>query len=67
MDMESARRVIKKVDKARKAYHMHYTGYAPGSPENLDVLINSDVFGINGTAQALADMVRVRFCYEEDN
>mgnify|MGYP004458978049 FL=1 len=67
MDMESARRVIKKVDKARKAYHMHYTGYAPGSPENLDVLINSDVFGINGTAQALADMVKVRFCYEEDN
>ena len=46
---------------------MHYTGYAPGNPENLDVLINSDVFGINGTAQALADMVKVRFCYEEDN
>jgi cytidylate kinase len=66
MDMETAKKVIKKVDKARKAYHMHYAGYAPGSPENLDVLINSEVFGINGTAQALADMVRVRFCYEEE-
>ncbi len=67
MDMETARREIKKVDKARKAYHMHYAGYAPGAPENLDVLINSEVFGINGTAQVLADMVRVRFCYGEDN
>lgn len=67
MDMETARREIKKVDKARKAYHMHYAGYAPGSQENLDVLINSEVFGINGTAQVLADMVRVRFCYDEED
>ena len=66
MDMETARREIKRVDKARKAYHMHYAGYAPGSQENLDVLINSEVFGISGTAQVLADMVRVRFCYEEE-
>ncbi len=66
MDVESARRAIKKVDKARKAYHMHYAGYAPGSPADLDVLINSDIFGINGTAQALAEMVKIRFGYEED-
>ena len=66
MDVESARRAIKKVDKARKAYHMHYAGYVPGSPADLDVLINSDIFGISGTAQALAEMVKIRFGYEED-
>lgn len=67
MDQESAKRTIRKVDKARKAYHMHYTGYAPGAPQNLDLLINSDVFGINGTAEALAQLVRIRFGIEKED
>lgn len=67
MDQESAKKTIKRVDKARKAYHMHYAGYVPGDPQNLDLLINSDVFGINGTAEALAQIVKIRFHLEEEN
>ena len=66
MDQDSAKRTIRKVDKARKAYHLHYAGYAPGDPQNLDLLINSSVFGINGTAEALAEMVKIRFCLEDE-
>lgn len=66
LDQESAKKMIKKVDKARKAYHLHYAGYAPGDPDNLDLMINSDVFGVNGTAEALANLVRIRFCMDEE-
>lgn len=65
LDQDAAKKMIKKVDKARKAYHMHYAGYMPGDPDNLDLLINSEIFGVNGTAQALADLVRIRFGIEE--
>ncbi|MCR5784573.1 MAG: cytidylate kinase-like family protein [Eubacterium sp.] len=65
LDRETAKKTIKKVDKARKAYHMYYAGYAPGDPSNLDLLINSEVFGINGTAEALAKLMKVRFNLEE--
>lgn len=65
LDQESAKKMIKKVDRARKAYHLHYAGYAPGDPDNLDLMINSDVFGVNGTAEALAELVRIRFCLDD--
>lgn len=61
MDPISARKMIKKVDRARKAYHMHYAGYAPGDKDHLDLLINSAQFGVSGTAQALAEIVKIRF------
>ena len=65
MDQEAAKRTIRKVDKARKAYHLHYAGFAPGDPQHLDLLINSDIFGINGTAETLAQIVKIRFCSNE--
>ncbi len=65
MDQESAKKMINKVDKARKAYHVHYAGYDPNDQENQDVLINSGVLGINGTAECLAQMVKIRFGLDE--
>ncbi len=67
MDHDSAKKTIKKVDKARKAYHMHYAGFVPGDVEHLDLLINSDVFGIDGTAEALAKIVKIRFGIEDED
>lgn len=61
MEQESAKKMIHKVDKARRAYHLHYAGYEPNSQENQDILMNSSALGINGTAECLAQMVRVRF------
>jgi hypothetical protein len=65
MTQESAKKTIKNVDKARNAYHLRYAGFALGDPNHLDLLINSDIFGINGTAEALASLVKIRFGIEE--
>lgn len=65
MDQESAKKMIRKVDKARKAYHLHYAGYVPENQDHQDVLINSSILGINGTAEALAAMVKIRFCLSD--
>ncbi|MCI1305445.1 MAG: cytidylate kinase-like family protein [Lachnospiraceae bacterium] len=61
MDPIPARKMIKQVDRARRAYHLHYAGYAPGDRDHLDLMINSSEFGISGTAQVLADVAKIRF------
>ncbi len=65
MDQESAKKMISKVDKARKAYHIHYAGYVPNDQEHQDVLINSSVLGIYGTARCLEEIIKIRFGIEE--
>lgn len=61
MKQEDAKRMITEVDKARKNYHLHYAGYAPDDPKHKDLIINSAKFGVEGTAQILADIVRKEF------
>jgi cytidylate kinase len=61
MDPIPARKMIRKVDRARRAYHLHYAGYAPGDKDHLDLMINSAEFGVSGTAQVLAEVVKIRF------
>ncbi len=61
MKPEEAKRMIGEVDKARRLYHRQYAGYVPDDPEHKDILINSDLLGVDQTAEALADMIRRRF------
>lgn len=61
MTEESAKRMIREVDKAREAYHRHYAGYAPEDVNYKDILIDSGMLGVEGTAQYLAELVRERF------
>lgn len=61
MTEESAKRMIREVDKARDAYHRHYAGYAPADVNYKDILIDSGMLGVEGTAQYLAELVRKRF------
>lgn len=61
MTEESARRMIREVDKARDAYHRHYAGYAPADVNYKDILIDSGMLGVEGTAQYLTELVRERF------
>ena len=64
MTEESAKRMIREVDKARDAYHRHYAGYAPADVNYKDILIDSGMLGVEGTAQYLAELVRKRFGIE---
>lgn len=61
MTPEDAKRSIAEVDRARLRYHLHYTGYAPSDYEYKDLMIDSGVLGVEGTAELLADYVRRRF------
>ena len=61
MEEAEARRMIKSVDEARNSYHMQYAGYLPDDKRHKDIMIDSSLFGVEGTAQYLADAVRKKF------
>lgn len=60
-DMETAKRMIADVDKARDAYHKQYAKYYPDDVYHKDLLIDSSVLGIEKTADLLVNMVKMRF------
>lgn len=61
MDEKTARMMTMTVDQARQAYHMTYAGYLPQDFHHKDVLINSQILGVEKTARLLEDMVRMKF------
>lgn len=61
MKKEEAKKMIVEVDKARASYHKHYTGYAINDTRYKDLLINSSLLGVDGTAELLAELVKKKF------
>ena len=53
--------MMKSVDEARDSYHMQYAGYLPDDKRHKDILIDSSLFGVEGTAQFLAEAVKRKF------
>ena len=60
----AARRLVTKKDEEHKSYQLNYAGYLPESIHHKDLSVNSAVFGVEGTAQLLAQAVRERFHLE---
>jgi cytidylate kinase len=58
---EEAKQLIVKVDEARNSYHMHYAGYLPDDKNSKNLMIDSSVLGVEGTAEFLVEMVKKRF------
>ena len=58
---KEARRMIKEVDKARDNYQMRYAGYHAYDPLYKDLMINSSLYGVEGTAEFLADAVKRKY------
>ncbi len=56
-----AKRMIEAVDKARGNYHKQYAKYAPDDPNHKDLMVNSGLLGVEGTARLLAEAVRLNF------
>ncbi|WP_024293156.1 AAA family ATPase [Lacrimispora indolis] len=52
-----AKRMIASVDRARNAYHKKYAGYLPGDPEHKNLMIDSSLLGVTGTAKLIAQIV----------
>ena len=61
MEESEARSMMKSVDEARNSYHMQYAGYLPDDRRHKDILIDSSLFGVEGTAEFLAEAVQKKF------
>lgn len=61
MQPDEAKRMIASVDKARESYHKHYCGYSMSDKDYKHIMLDSSMFGVDGTTQVLVDMIKKRF------
>ena len=61
MEETEARRMMAAVDKARESYHVNFTGYTPDDKSHKDILIDSSLLGVEGTAGYLVELVKKKF------
>lgn len=61
MNSETAKKMIRDVDKARCAYHRHYAGYLPDDVNHKDILLNSSFLGPEESAKFLVNIIRSKF------
>ncbi len=61
MDTKQAKKMIHEVDKARDAFHLRYAKYKPNDMDHMDIMVNSAMLGVKGTAEYLCDLVKKRF------
>jgi hypothetical protein len=52
---------MEQVDKARNLYWQRYAHHLPSDTESNQLMIDSSLFGVKGTAKLLADIVREYF------
>lgn len=60
MEPAEAQKMITEVDKARTAYHLRYAKYTPDDIMHNELLIDSSVLGIDGTAKYLSEFILQR-------
>ena len=49
---------IKRINKLRSNHYKYYTGNVWGNVNNYDLCINSDLLGVEKTAEVICDFVR---------
>lgn len=58
LEETEAKKMISDVDKARDKYHKTYAGYLPFDYKHNELMIDSSLLGVEGTAEYIADLVR---------
>ncbi|MDO4805222.1 MAG: cytidylate kinase-like family protein [Lachnospiraceae bacterium] len=53
----AAEKIIRRMDKARRTYYQFYTDKKWGTPEGMDLMINSSALGIEGTVGLIEDFL----------
>lgn len=66
MDEAEAKKMITSVDKARDNYHKTYAKFLPGDYRYKQIMIDSSLLGVHGTAKILAEVVRNKFGVENE-
>ena len=57
LNAEEARKLMKKKDATRKAYHNYYCDGKWGDSRNYDLCINSSILGVEGTVKLIVQYV----------
>ena len=55
---------MKKIDKLRANHYKHYTEKEWSSYSNYDICINSDILGIEESANLMSEMIQEKFCHK---
>ena len=61
MEEEESMRMIEAVDAAREQYHLQYAGFKPDDKRHKDIMIDSSLLGVEGTADYLVEAIRRKF------
>lgn len=61
MDDKVARKMIREVDRSRELYHRRYCPEYVDPSTNKDIMLDSDRFGVDGTAKILVALVKAMF------
>lgn len=57
IDEKEARKMMREVDRKRNAYYKHYTGFDQDDLSNYNLAIDSNLLGVEKTAQYLAELI----------
>ena len=60
LDVATARKKIKEVDKDRSSFYRYYSDQTWGDAQNYDLCINSSKLGVEGTVQVILDYIKAR-------
>lgn len=58
LEQKNAEKEIKRIDKLRANHYKYYTGKDWNNHSNYDICINSDVLGVEKTADLICDIVK---------
>ena len=58
LEPEKAKKEIKRIDKQRANHYKYYTGKEWKDYTNYDICINSDIFGVEKSAEIICDMLK---------
>lgn len=61
VDEETARKIINKKESSRASYYNFYTGKKWGYADSYNLCLNSSFFGMEGTAELIAEFIEKRF------
>ncbi len=64
MNSADTKKMLVEDDEEVKSYYISYAGYKPDDKNHKDILIDSSLFGTEGTAEYLAEAVRRKFGVE---
>ena len=60
LDVATARKKIKEVDKDRSSFYKYYSDQVWGDAQNYDLCINSSRLGVEGTVKVIMDYIQTR-------